>query len=277
MLAAAAGLGLLVGLVVGGVGGGGGVLVVPILVYLLGQTAQNATTGSVVIVGVTAAAGVLTRLRGGIDWRTGLAFGGLGIPSAYVGTHLNRHVAQPVLLLAFAAVTLLAAVALLIDARGDGRQRDRCAPDTTPAHAATGKGTVLIAASDAPARDRVRTVLKVIGCGVAVGFLTGFLGVGGGFLVVPALVIVLGLPMARAVGTSLLILTLNSVSSFVSRIGGATLDWRILIPFTTAAVVGTIAAKPLAARLSGATLTRVFASLLLAVGAFVAVESVLAL
>ena len=135
---------------------------------------------------------------------------------------------------------------------------------------------MLTAPAGAPAHTRLRTALKVAGCGLAVGFLTGFLGVGGGFLVVPALVIALRMPMTLAVGTSLMIITLNSVSSLVSRRGAATFDWTVIIPFTAAAVGSSIAAKPLAARLSGATLARVLAILLFTVGTFVAVRSAFA-
>lgn len=272
MIAAAAGLGLLVGLVVGGLGGGGGVLTLPALVYLLGQTAQDATTGSIVIVGITAVAGTLTRLRGGIDWRTGLAFGALGIPAAHLGTRLNEHVAPPVLLLAFAAIALLAALAMLLDTL----RPDEPEPDPPPVPG-SGAGTSLLTAPVAPPRHRLRTAVTIAVCGVAVGFLTGFLGVGGGFLVVPALVIALRMPITLAVGTSLLIILLNSVSSFASRLGAVSLDWTVILPFAAAAVLGTIAAKPLAARLSGTALTRGFAVLLVAVGVFVAVQSVLAM
>jgi uncharacterized membrane protein YfcA len=268
MIAAAAGLGLLIGLVMGGLGGGGGVLVVPALVYLLGQSAQDATTGSVVIVGVAAVGGVLTRVRGGIDWRTGLSFGALGIPAAYLGARLNQHVAQPVVLLSFATLTLLTATGLLLDTRRRTAAEECC---STP----TGDR-----AGGAPLRTlppRLHTAAKVAGCGLTVGFLTGFLGVGGGFLVVPALVIVVRMPMRLAVGTSLMIIVLNSASSFVSRLGAVSLDWRVIVPFTVGAVVSCVAAKSLAHRLSGTTLTRAFAILLVAVGAFVAVQNLLAL
>jgi uncharacterized protein len=274
MIAAAA-LGLVVGLVVGGLGGGGGVLTVPALVYLLGQNAQDATTGSIVIVGVTAVAGTLTRLRGGIDWRTGLVFGVLGIPAAYLGTHLNRHVDPPVLLLAFAATTLLAATAMLLDARRCDDPGPR--PDAAPTPSAGTGTSLLVAPPAAPVRHGLHTALTVTGWGLAIGFLTGFLGVGGGFLAVPALVIALRMPISRAVGTSLLIIALNAVSSLVSRLGTPTFDWPVIIPFAVAAVLSSMAAKPLADRLSGTTLSRAFAVLLLAVGAFVAVQSVLAL
>lgn len=114
---------------------------------------------------------------------------------------------------------------------------------------------------------------KVLLCGLAVGFLTGFLGVGGGFLVVPALVIVLRTPMTFAVGTSLMIIALNSVTSFVSRLGVAEFDWKIIVPFTVAAIVGAVAGKRLADRLSGTLLTRAFAIMLVTVGGLVAAQS----
>ncbi len=254
----AAGLGLLIGLVIGGLGGGGGVLTVPLLVYVLGQSAQDATTGSVVIVGVTAVAGVLARGRSGsVQWRTGLMLGAAGIPAAALGTLLNQRVAEPVLLLSFAALTVLAAVALIVDG----------GPDPDPP-AATGAVAV---------RTRPSTGV-VVGCGLAIGFLTGFLGVGGGFLLVPVLVIVLRMPMVAAVGTSLLVIVINSTAAFGVRLGSAAeLDWAVLVPFTVAAVLASFAGRRVAARFSGAALTRGFAVMLVVVGGFVAVESIVAL
>jgi uncharacterized protein len=270
MLAAAAALGLLIGAVIGGLGGGGGVLTVPALVYLLGQSAQDATTGSVIIVGVAALVGALARIRGHhIDWRTAIAFGLVGIPATYLGTLLNRTVGQPVLLLAFAALTLTAAAAMLLNERRESGTPEGEPPGSPPASTTT--------------RTRVRTspllrtAAKVIAYAAVVGFLTGFLGVGGGFLVVPALVIGLRTPMPVAVGTSLLIILLNSVSSVAARMGDLHLDWQVVVPFTLAAVAGTLVGKRVADKLSGATLARAFAVLLIGVGLFVATESALAL
>jgi uncharacterized membrane protein YfcA len=262
--AATAALGLVIGAVIGGFGGGGGVLTVPALVYLLGRSAQEATAGSVVIVGVASLVGALARLRGGIDWRTGIGFGTVGIPAALLGTALNHRVPQPVLLLAFAALTVLAATAMLLDRRGG---TDAARPEPPGHGSAIGLST----------RRRVTTVAKVVVCGAAVGFLTGFLGVGGGFLVVPALVIALHLPMDLAVGTSLLVIAANSAASAVSRIGATQLDWTVIAPFALAAVVGTVLGKRVAGKLSGAVLQTAFAVMLLAVGVFVGVESVAAL
>jgi uncharacterized membrane protein YfcA len=113
----------------------------------------------------------------------------------------------------------------------------------------------------------------VVGCGAAVGFLTGFLGVGGGFVVVPALVLVLRLPMTSAIGTSLVVLTINAVAALASRAGLAGLDWPVVLPFAVAAVLGTLAGKRISDRLPGHVLTRAFGVLLVLVGVFVAVEN----
>lgn len=300
MIALAALLGLVIGAVIGGFGGGGGVLTVPVLVYVLGQSAQDATTASVVIVGISAAVGVLARARaGGVDWRTGVVFGVVGIPAAWLGTVLNHRVSQPTLMLAFAGLTLVAAAAMLLHARSTRRATEHADEGPNPDHdrggsvadeshdaprasvSATGAGgrsvTVLPSRRDASAGPLLATAAKIALGGAAVGFLTGFLGVGGGFLVVPVLVIMLRMPMTLGIGTSLLIITLNSVSSVVSRIGVAHVDWRIVVPFTIAGVVGTLAGKRLADRLSGRALGIGFAWLLVAVGLFVGVQSLLAL
>lgn len=259
----AAVLGLVIGVVIGGLGGGGGVLTVPVLVYLLGRTAQDATASSVLIVGVTAAVGVLARTRSGVlHWRVGLAFGAVGIPSAAVGTLLNDRVAEPVLLLSFAASTLLAAVAMLLGTR------------TAPTHP-SGAPDGAVAVGSRPAVRTVSTGLAIVSSGAVIGFLTGFLGVGGGFLMVPALVIILRLPMTHAVGTSLLIITVNSAAALATRAGVAAFDWDLLVPFTGAAIAGGFVGKCVSDRVASATLSRAFAVLLLLVGALVGVETLL--
>ena len=129
-----------------------------------------------------------------------------------------------------------------------------------------------------PTVGRRRVLVRVgvvAGCGAAVGFLTGFLGVGGGFLVLPVLVIALRMPLPAAVGTSLLIMVGNSASALVSRIGDLDVDWTVVVPFTLASVVGTLLGRRLADRLPGAALTRIFALMLLLVGIFVGAESLL--
>jgi uncharacterized protein len=277
MMFVAAGLGLVMGLVIGGLGGGGGVLTVPLLVYVVGLTAQSATTSSIIIVGITALFGTLARLRGKlIDWRTGLIFGALGIPAAYLGTLLNGHVDQRVLLLAFAAVTVVAAAAMLIDNRsGDPESpAEDGVPEGPSGGAATSTTLRAATQTDSDRRRVLATAAKVVLSGLAVGFMTGFLGVGGGFLVVPALVIILRIPMTYAIGTSLLIITLNSVSSMASRLGSPLhLDWRVVVPFTVLAVVGSLLGKRVADRFSSDVLTRAFAVMLILVGGYVAANT----
>jgi uncharacterized protein len=259
----AAGLGIVVGLVIGGLGGGGGVLTVPALVYVLGQSAHDATTGSVLIVGVTSLVGAIARIRErDVAWRTGIAFGVVGIPAAYLGTLANRHVGQPVLLMAFACLTLTAAAAMLW--RSDEGPDELSEPG--------GAGTAVVVRHGIAA-----LTAKIVTCGVAVGFLTGFLGVGGGFLVVPALVLVLRMPMSLAIGTSLFIIVLNAVSSLLSRTGDLHLHWQVIAPFTVAAIAASLVAKRVSRCLSGTTLARAFAVVVGVVGLFVAVESVVAL
>jgi uncharacterized protein len=274
MLAAV--LGLVIGIVIGGLGGGGGVLTVPALVYLLGQSAQDATTGSVIIVGTASVVGVLVRIRcRGIDWRTAMGFGAVGVPAAYLGTQLNHRVEQPVLLLVFAAITLVAAVAMLLNRDGD--QFDAATARAAPPSGGAGAGTAVLIRPDVRRTSATVTVLKIVICGVVAGFLTGFLGVGGGFLVVPALVVVLRMPMSSAIGTSLLIIVLNALSSVAARIEVMVLDWSVIAPFTVVAVVGTLIGKRIADRFTGATLTRAFAVMLALVGIAVGAQSLLSL
>ncbi|MGQ0774770.1 MAG: sulfite exporter TauE/SafE family protein [Pseudonocardiales bacterium] len=263
IILAAVGLGLLIGMVLGGLGGAGAILTVPALVYLLGQSAQDATTSSLVIVGLTAIVGAADHARSGhVHWRIGIAFGVAGIAAAFAGTALNRRVDEPVLLLGFSAVMILAAGGMLSCAR----------PAIKSAlHGEQGRR--------AQGRRRGRTVLvvKVVLTGLAVGFLTGFFGVGGGFVIVPALVLALGLAMPAAVGTSLVIIVINSAASLAARAGQAHFDWALIVPFTIAAMAGSLAGKTIADRLPNAALNRAFAVLLFVVAAYIATTSALTL
>lgn len=272
---AALALGLVVGAVIGGLGGGGGVLTVPVLVYLLGLTAQDATTSSVIVVGVTAAVGALLRLRAGaVDVRTAVLLAASGAPAAVAGTVVNGHVSERTLLLSFAALTVTVAGLMLLDRRPP--EPAGTGPGATPAargSSAASAGPLL--ATPAPAVTRRVAAIAV--CGIGVGFLTGFLGVGGGFLVVPALVLVLRIPMTVAVGTSLLVITLNAAASGATRLGvAAAVDWAVVVPFTLAAVLGALLATRVAGRFTGPVLTRAFAVLILVIGLAVGAQSLLA-
>ena len=237
----------------------------------MAETPQDATTGSLIIVGIAAAVGALARRgSGSVAWRTGLVFGVIGIPAAYLGTAVNQRLDPAVLLLAFALLILAVAVTMLVG----NRRSTTTATDAAPHGAAGPDGMV------APTAVRTRPavdIAKVVVSALAVGFLTGLLGVGGGFLIVPALVIALRMPMPTAIGTSLLVITVNSAAALLSRAATVHVDWSIVAPFTVAAVLATLVGKRLADRLSGGALTRAFALLLIAVSAFVTFQSVQAL
>lgn len=292
IILAAAGLGLLIGAVLGALGGAGAILAVPALVYLLGQSTQDATTSSIVIVGLTALVGAAGHARSRhVHWRTGIAFGVAGIVAAFAGTVLHRRVDEHVLLLGFSAVMILAATGMLIRAHRDSQGHDHSAPaagtaaDITTRVSDRSPGAVTTAQLTRPAshraqerrRGRIVLVVKVVLAGLAVGFLTGFFGVGGGFVIVPALVLLLGLPMPAAVGTSLVIIAINSAAALAARAGQAHFDWALIVPFTIAAMAGSLAGQVVADRLPSTALNRAFALLLFAVAAYIATTSVLAL
>lgn len=277
-------LGFAIGLSLGALGGGGSILTVPALVYVLAVPAQAATTASLVIVGITAAAGAIGHARAShVRWYAGLAFGVIGVPASYLGTALNRSVDPDALLLAFAALMLIVAVVMLTRA---AKTAGVPAPTRAAAQAGTGAGgagtrTALVATevgiAVSPRNSQRGQALRVVGSALVVGFLTGFLGVGGGFVIVPALVIALGYDMPAAVGTSLLIIAANSAVALVARAGHASFDWAVIVPFTVAAIVGSVAGKRATDHVSSATLSRAFAVLVLLVGCYVAIRSVLAM
>lgn len=245
-------LGLVVGLVLGGLGGGGAILTVPVLVFVIGQSPGMATASSLVIVGLAAVVGVLGAARnGGVSWRTGLGLGAAGLPAAWLGSRLNPLVDGNLLLVGFAVIMLAAAVGMFRS------QRDH--------------------APSARQRSRLASVAAVLGSGLAVGFVTGFFGVGGGFVVVPALVVVLGLPMDLAVGTSLVVVALNAGVALLARIGTTHLDWAVVVPFALAAMAATLLGRRVADRLPSVRLRQAFGVLLVLVAAYTLVQSVPAL
>lgn len=238
--------GAVVGLALGALGGGGSVLAVPALIYLLGFSPAAATTASLLIVTATSATALYAHARAGrVRWKAGLLFAAAGLlPAAAAGAAAAR-LPQPALTAAFAGIAALAAVGML-------------RPHRAPA-----------SAEPRPARPG-----RAAGAGAGLGALTGLLGVGGGFLAVPALVTVLAFEMQAAVGTSLLIITANSLAALATR--GATttgLDWAVIAPFTAAAVLGAWDGKRLADKVSGTLLRRAFAIMLLAVAAFMLVDA----
>jgi uncharacterized membrane protein YfcA len=238
---------LAIGLSLGLLGSGGSILTVPVLHYLVGQPDKLAIGGSLLVVGLIAAAGCVPyALRRQVDWRNVAWFGLPGMGGAWVGATLAHWVPGPVQLGLFSAVMLLAAWRML---RG---------------------GSVSQPGHEAPR-------LAVVGGGVGVGLLSGLVGVGGGFLIVPALVLLAGVTMTSAVGTSLAVITLNSFSGFAKYLGvfqheGLALDWRILLTVAAVGVVGSFAGQKVGQNLPQATLRRLFGALLVVMGIFMAAD-----
>lgn len=249
---AAAGLGLLIGVLLGLLGGGGSILAVPALVYGAGVPLAAAVPMSLLVVGVSSATALLPRLRNGqVAWRIAGVFGVAGAGAAFGGAAVNRLLDPQLVLIGFAALMVAAAVRMLreqVPVGGD------CA---LPGGGVNWRGCLP----------------KAIGSGLAVGFLTGLFGVGGGFLIIPALVLLLGLSMTVAVGTSLLIIVVNSAAGFAAHAGDTPLDYRLAAVFTLAAVAGSVLAAPLAIRLPADRLRRWFAYLVLAIAAFVVAQA----
>ena len=260
-------LGFLIGVSLGALGGGGSILAVPALVYGAGQGAKAATTTSLLVVGVTSLLGMFAHLRAGrVRIASGLVFGGLGLGGSLLGSALNKSVDPNVLLLAFAGLMIIAA----------WRMWDQAQPNTAPAeaHEEAGTGALTVKAHTTISSA---AVLKVIVAGTAVGFLTGFFGVGGGFVIVPALVLALQFPMPDAVGTSLLIIAVNSAFALSQRMQANAIQWRVALPFLVAGLLGVTSGKKLADRLPAATMARWFVALLVTVAAYTAVRSAMAL
>ncbi len=271
MFALAVALGLLIGLTLGALGGGGSILTVPVLVYAVGESARSATTGSLVIVGISAGVATLGHARAGrVRWRAGLAFAAAGVAASFAGTALNARVDATVLLVCFATLMVVAASAMLSKTMVHTHPEDDTELDEQAAalrRPATLTG--VRPARTAPSRVTAAVAIRVVVAGVVVGFLTGFLGVGGGFVIVPALVLILRYEMPTAVGTSLLIISVNSGVALLARSGHQSFHWAVIAPFTLAAIAGSAAGKRVADRVSGAQLTRAFALLLLVVAGYV--------
>ncbi|MEU3356020.1 sulfite exporter TauE/SafE family protein [Streptomyces sp. NPDC037389] len=283
--------GAAVGLALGALGGGGSVLAVPALIYLLGFTPAAATTASLLIVAATSATALYAHARSGnVRWRTGALFAASGLLPAAAAGALAAHLPQRALTAAFAAIATLAAVMMLLATRERpagkepaGRKPAEEIPGGEgPADDARTDGT-RGGVPERPERRQDREPepsrrapagVKAAGTGAGLGALTGLLGVGGGFLVVPTLVAVLAFEMQAAVGTSLLVITTNSLASLATR--GATasgLDWSVIAPFAATAILGAWDGKRLAAKVSGTVLRRAFAVALLAVAGFMLVDA----
>jgi len=247
-------LALLIGLSLGAVGGGGSLLTIPVLVYVLGERSAQATTTSLLVTGLASVAGSVPHWRAGrVRIRSGLLFGLAGLGGAVGGSRLAEHVPQRVLLLAFAILMIVVAGAML--------RRSTGTSSATDADGATG--------------SMGSTVAKVAIAGTVVGLLTGFFGVGGGFVIVPALVFALGFSLPVAIGTSLIVVAMNSLFSLVARLDTWVVDWSVAVPFTLAALVGVVLGSAVASRVDERLLSRALALLLVVVALYVGTRAAL--
>ncbi len=258
-------LGLLIGLSLGALGGGGSILSVPALVYALGEDARHATTTSLLVVGAASLAGAIGHWRAGrVRVLTGTVFGLTGVGGSLLGSAISRGIDANVLLLAFSGLIGVVAWRMLRTRRMLGRS------------GRTGASARSVAEDVVATRQTLslRSAALVLVAGTVVGFLTGLFGVGGGFVIVPALVLALRLKMPDAVGTSLLVIALNALVALVARGGVGNLDWSLTGVFGLAAILGAVAGKLLADRLPARRMIGAFAGLLVAVGAYTAARSI---
>jgi hypothetical protein len=195
------------------------------------------------------------------------------------GTHLSQTVNPDVLLLAFACVMLLVAWRMWVTAVASGRTTSSASP-ASDVPTVAGAGGVAPADTPPPGRrigSQLSTVGKVVAAGTAVGFMTGFFGVGGGFIIVPALVLALRFEMPVAIGTSLLVIFLNCGEALISRLATTGVEWHVALPFAVAALIGAVAGNQMASRVRSSTLQRWFAVLLVAVAIYTLARSAVAL
>ena len=251
---------LIVGLTLGLLGSGGSILTVPVLVYLLGHSDKVAIAESLAIVGGIALVAMLPYAhRHQVDWRSVGLFGIPGMAGTYLGAWLAKFVSGPAQLTLFAVIMLLAAAMMFRKAKRteDSQTNDKTSDTAAPAHASW----------------------KIVLEGLAVGIVTGLVGVGGGFLIVPALVILGGLPMRLAIGTSLMVVALKSFSGFFKYLGvlsslGDSVHWPTIAVFVVIGVVGTLIGNALNKRIDQQSLKRVFAAFLIVMGTFVLAREV---
>lgn len=233
-------LSLLIGGVLGLLGGGGGILVVPVLVYVVGVGTKSAIAASLFLVGTTSLLGTAIHARAGqVRWKLGSIFGAASMAGAFLGGILAAALPERALLGGLAAVMLITALAML-------RGRVEAARPLRP-----------------PALGRVLAI------GASVGVVSGLVGAGGGFLIVPALTIFGGLAMQQAIATSLFIIALQSFAGFSGHISHVRLDWRLIAVMTGTAIIGMVAGSALGRRVSAQALKQGFTWLVFGTGLFV--------
>ncbi|MEO8885113.1 MAG: sulfite exporter TauE/SafE family protein [Mucilaginibacter sp.] len=253
----------LIGVSLGLIGGGGSVLTVPVLVYMFGVNPVLATSYSLFIVGSTSLIGTVNNYRKGlVSVKTALLFGLSSVTTVFVTRKFlipvipdklftigNFSITHNILtMVLFAVLMIVAAIAMI-------RNGKNLEPDTIS--------------------DKKLNLLKLLLYGIAIGMATGLLGAGGGFLLIPTLVILVGLPMKEAVGTSLLIIALNSLIGFVGDIGHFSINWLFLIKITVIATAGIFIGGAISKKVNGSKLKKGFGWFVLIMGTYIIVKELL--
>ncbi|MGN7978653.1 sulfite exporter TauE/SafE family protein [Microbacterium sp. 22195] len=241
-------LGLAIGLLTGFAGAGGAIITVPALVYLIGLPLDQAISTSLVMGAVAPIAALAPRIRQRlVNWQVVLFVVVTGIPAAFAGTAVGKLIPQNILLLAFAALMVAAGVQML-----------RPRPSQ-------------------PSSERPRYwVLRALLIGAFVGFLTGIFGIGGGFITVPALVLLLDIPIGIAVGTSLAVALINTLAGLIAHAGAADPNWAVAVAFTVPSMIGAFLTARLAHKVNPVLLQRSFAILVLMIAVLTAIQVILA-
>lgn len=234
--------GIAIGAALGLTGSGGSILAVPALVYLVGENVHVAIATSLAVVGGIAVEGFVEQ-RDRVQWKAGLLLGACGIISNIPGSLLSAHVPGNVLLLLFSGIMIVVSISMLRSPIKD------VAPDIR-----------------AP-------LFVVVVAGLGLGFLTGFIGVGGGFFIVPTMVFAFGCSMETAIATSLLVIAFNSFVGLFTRFASASVDWIVVGAFLAGGLAGNTAASLLVSRLNQRRLKRIFAVFVLLVGLFTAASA----
>lgn len=238
MIIAAIALSVLIGVSLGLLGGGGSILTIPILVYVLGVEEKSAIAGSLLLVALTSAAAAVQHARArNVQWRVGLIFAAAGMAGAFAGGRLAAFIPGWALIALFAVVMFATGAAMW---RRAGRKEPAEPRPAAHAH-----------------------LVKIVVEGVTVGLVTGLVGAGGGFLIVPALALLGGLPMRQAVGTSLVVIALNSIAGFAGYASHVAVDYGLIGGMSLSAVAGSFLGAAAGKRLSPEKLRKSFAGFVL--------------
>jgi uncharacterized membrane protein YfcA len=239
-------LGASIGLSLGLLGSGGSILTVPVLVYIVGLSVPSATVTSLLVVGANAVFGALTHWRQGtLRLHTGLTFGAAAMLGTIPGVQLNRLLTPNTVLLLFGGLMLLVGASML--------RKQNTAPEAPPSRLGKRGGGLRV---------------RLLALGLIVGLLTGFFGIGGGFLIVPALTLLAGFAPQEAVGTSLLVISLSSAAGMAGHLRAGGPDWRVAAVFILGGLAGILSGAALNRRLPAMALKRIFGVFVIGIGLY---------